>query len=520
MIGLLLPEAERQSLKGLRLWAEDAIERCALRQDSRLGFAGVWNDQSEELPEDIGTEIRALLRQPGYPHQLIFSPNPPDEEHFLADQFPDDQDLPGRKLYRLSLYDNQHNLPADTIEKMEEAYRPRTRNTNRSFSDCAGRTSPAFRSTKVPSGARTMSSRSRLTPRSPCSRRSCRPTSSRVAGRATLPFRRNQSPRRHHRQAAVPRGFHSHRHSYRYEFFDQGPKRPVLCCDPPPNRDDMNRYTSVDLLRAAGLTPRYRENANSPDVRESVVQTIGGMMKRRMGSTYGFAVSDDENRWLMIWNRHQAQWIVRRWARGFLCVGSADGVGRQQASAPAESRPVARGAAAVPREHGAELLRGTALHRRTRGSARRRRVAAPQRRVPASGGRGRRHGWSRPGIRVCYTPAEGRESVRHRTDAPRNSAAMGENGIAALAEVQANIPVLTASLDTAHQRLDVMADQQKLVDASVQHCVQGLSNLRMALDAHSTPYRIPSVWVVSHPWKPSTPRSALGSRLRWLLTGR
>ncbi len=86
------------------------------------GFSGVWNDQSEELPEDIGTEIRALLRQPGYPQQLIFSPNPPDEEHFLADQFPDDQDDEGRKYYRLSLYDNKHNLPAQTIEKMEKAY--------------------------------------------------------------------------------------------------------------------------------------------------------------------------------------------------------------------------------------------------------------------------------------------------------------------------------------------------------------------------------------------------------------
>ena len=37
----------------------------------------------------LAGELRALLRQPGYPHQLIFSPNPPNEEHFLADEFPD-----------------------------------------------------------------------------------------------------------------------------------------------------------------------------------------------------------------------------------------------------------------------------------------------------------------------------------------------------------------------------------------------------------------------------------------------
>ena len=99
--------------------------------------------------------------------------------------------------------------------------------------------------------------------------------------------------------------------------------------------------------------------------------------------------------------------------------------------------------------------------------------------------------------------------------------AMGENGIAALAEVQANIPVLTASLDTAHQRLDVMADQQKLVDASVQHCVQGLYDLRVALDAHYDAVsdteclgRFASLETFY------ASQRTFGSRLRWLLTGR
>ena len=282
---------------GLKTQSKDA--RYAKIRGS--GFAGVWNDQSEELPEDIGTEIRALLRQPGYPHQLIFSPNPPDEEHFLADQFPDDQDLPGRKLYRLSLYDNQHNLPADTIEKMEKAY-PSTHAKHKSL--ILGLRGPNITGIPVYEGA--FRREDHVVP---------------LAYDPSLALLEAIHAGQHHPvwlagqrsrfgginllagiigKRLFLEDFIPIVHSYRYEFFDQGPKRPVLCCDPPPNRDDMNRYTSVNLLRAAGLTPRYRENANSPDVRESVVQTIGGMMKRRMGSTYGFAVSDDENRWLMI----------------------------------------------------------------------------------------------------------------------------------------------------------------------------------------------------------------------------
>src|SRR5262249_50972822 len=48
-----------------------------------LTLAGIYNDQSEELPKDVFQEFNGRLSQPGFPHQLLLSPNPPDERRSL-----------------------------------------------------------------------------------------------------------------------------------------------------------------------------------------------------------------------------------------------------------------------------------------------------------------------------------------------------------------------------------------------------------------------------------------------------
>lgn len=262
------------------------------------GFNGVWNDQSEELPEDIGTEIRALLRRPDYPYQLIFSPNPPDEEHFLADQFPDDQDEPGRKYYRLSLYDNRHNLKPDTIEKLEKAY-PQTHAKHKSL--ILGLRGPNIVGTPIYENA--------------------------------FDRDRHVSPLRFDRNSDLLEAFHAGQHHpawlvaqrspfggihllagiigkklfledflplvdrYRAEWFDGA--KSLICTDPPPSEGETLRYTSINIMREHKMLLRWRENSNSPDVRETVIQTLGGMMKRRLGAGEGFIVNADESRWLM-----------------------------------------------------------------------------------------------------------------------------------------------------------------------------------------------------------------------------
>ena len=102
------------------LKSPDALSRYSKMRG--MGVAGIYNDQTEELPEDFSLELRLRLRQPGFPHQLIFSPNPPNVTHWLAKQFPADNSIPGRRYYAVSIFDNQHNLPKELLQSALLAY--------------------------------------------------------------------------------------------------------------------------------------------------------------------------------------------------------------------------------------------------------------------------------------------------------------------------------------------------------------------------------------------------------------
>ena len=97
------------------LKSPDALSRYSKMRG--MGVAGIYLDQTEELPEDFSGELRLRLRQPGYRHQLIFSPNPPNVTHWLAQQFPEDNRFPSRRYYSISIHDNAHNLPKELIEQ-------------------------------------------------------------------------------------------------------------------------------------------------------------------------------------------------------------------------------------------------------------------------------------------------------------------------------------------------------------------------------------------------------------------
>ena len=104
------------------LKSPDALSRYSKMRG--MGVAGIYNDQTEELPEDFSLELRLRLRQQGYPHQLIFSPNPPNVTHWLAQQFPEDNRNPNRRYYSVSIHDNAHNLPPELLRSALEAYPP------------------------------------------------------------------------------------------------------------------------------------------------------------------------------------------------------------------------------------------------------------------------------------------------------------------------------------------------------------------------------------------------------------
>ena len=60
------------------------------------------------------------------------------------------------------------------------------------------------------------------------------------------------------------------------------------------------RYTHLNILREAKLHPQWRQNANAPDVRESVIQHTASLMRRRAGPRPAFVINPDPTKWLMI----------------------------------------------------------------------------------------------------------------------------------------------------------------------------------------------------------------------------
>lgn len=115
-----LPNKARVYCFGIK--AQSVTERYSKFRGVTL--AGIYNDQTEELPFDIYRELLGRLSQPGQPHQIILTPNPMEEDSWMAREFPDDQHVRHRKYYRVSIYDNAHNLDQETVERLERTYPP------------------------------------------------------------------------------------------------------------------------------------------------------------------------------------------------------------------------------------------------------------------------------------------------------------------------------------------------------------------------------------------------------------
>jgi len=292
------PNRSRVYMFGLK--SPDHLSRYAKLRG--LGVAFIYNDQTEELPGDFSGELRARIRQAGYPHQLIYSPNPPNVTHWLAKEFPENQNIPGRRYYAVSLYDNAHNLPKETIERLERAYPP---------------THAKHRSVIM-------------------GRRGLNVTGEPVYAKA---FRRgiHEVPTIYNPYANLLEAFDFGKHHPCYvvaqrpytggmtflggvmgqDMFLEDflpivkelrglwfPKIQAVqtCCDPAGSHQSSQglRYTAVQLLQEAGWAPTWKENANSPDTREAVIERLAGHMRRRTGSGEAFSVNNDPSHWLLV----------------------------------------------------------------------------------------------------------------------------------------------------------------------------------------------------------------------------
>ena len=268
-----------------------------------LGVSGIYVDQTEEMPGDFSGELRLRLRQQGFPHQLIYSPNPLPKGSWLAKEFPESNSIKTRRYYSLSIYDNAHNLPPETIRAALLAYPPEHAKHRSVILGKRG-----MNVTGLPVYAR-MFSRALH----------CRPI--RFDPKRPL-LESFDFGKKHPCYVVAQRPYYGGLHAlggimgaemflddflpivkeYRNEWFGEVPARET-CCDPAGSHDNSQgtRYTGVSILQGEGFRPIYRENSNAPDVRYAVMETLGKHMRRRAaGGNEAFGINNEPGHWLRV----------------------------------------------------------------------------------------------------------------------------------------------------------------------------------------------------------------------------
>ena len=293
-------------------------------QTSRYGkfrgmtLAGIYNDQTEELPHDVFLEMLGRLSQQGYPHQLLLTPNPPDENHWLATEFPEDNHLNGRKYYSAPIHANAHNLPPDTIPGLIAAYPPahpkhRSAVLGKRGLNVIGK--PVYGGDPekglAPMFQRTIHVRPlTYNPQLPlCEAIDFGKHHPCVVWAQYTPWNQMLLLGGLMGQNLYLEDFAPLILRYRSEWF---PDLPYVqtCCDPAGSHDNSQgiRNNGVRVLQDHGLAPRYKENSNAPDVRLAMIERLASYMRKRTPQGEAFGVEANPNRWLLI-----SQDIVKPW---------------------------------------------------------------------------------------------------------------------------------------------------------------------------------------------------------------
>jgi len=125
----LFPNGSRVYLRALK--SSEEVSRYGKLAGLTLAVMGI--DQAEEVPEDIyRAYVPARLSQIGFPHQVLLTPNPPDHQHWICREFPEDNRDPLHDYLRTQVHDNRRNLGEDYIRSLEQAY-PEGTAQHRSF---------------------------------------------------------------------------------------------------------------------------------------------------------------------------------------------------------------------------------------------------------------------------------------------------------------------------------------------------------------------------------------------------
>lgn len=285
-------------------------------QTSRYGkfrgmtLAGIYNDQTEELPHDVFLEMMGRLSQSGFPHQLLLTPNPPDENHWLANEFPEDNHLKDRHYYSAPIHANAHNLPPETIPGLIAAYPP---SHPKHRSAVLGKRGLNVIGVPVYGGDPEKGL-------APMFQRDLhvRP----LQYNPQLPLLESIDFGKHHPcvvwaqftpwnqflllgglmgQNLYLEDFAPLIKRYRSEWFPDV-YAVNTCCDPAGSHDNSQgvRNNGIRVLQDHQIFPAYKENSNAPDVRLAMVERIAGYMRRRTPQGEAFGVEAHLQRWLLI----------------------------------------------------------------------------------------------------------------------------------------------------------------------------------------------------------------------------
>ena len=295
----LLPNGSRVYLFGLK--AQDQVTRYAKLRG--LTLAGIYVDQAEELPYDVYLELKGRLSQSGHPHQLILTPNPPDENHWLAKEYPEDNHKRGHAYYSVSIHDNAHNLPAETVPGLLEAYPP---GHAKHRSAVLGKRGLNVIGEPVYAGAfkRSLHERALVwNPHLPIlegidfgKHHPC------VMWRQYTPYGQCLTLGGIMGQNLFLEDFAPLIQQYRAAWFPVA-IAVMSCCDPAGAHDNSQgvRQNGIEVLKDHAIAPQWQENSNAPDVRLAMVERHAGYMRKRAANgDEAFGIEANPERWLRI----------------------------------------------------------------------------------------------------------------------------------------------------------------------------------------------------------------------------
>jgi len=333
-LAYVFPNTSKCYAYGLK--SPDALSRYSKMRG--MGVSRIYNDQTEELPEDFSLELRLRLRQPGFPHQLTFSPNPPNVTHWLAKQFPEDNHLPNRKYYAISIHDNAHNLPLELLNAALMAY-PVDHAKHRSV--ILGKRGMNVTGEPVYKGAFVRAIHEKLIAYDP-----------RLALEMALDFGKHHpcvifrqvSPLGQVRYLGGILGQHLYLDDFlelvlhhRAQWFPN-PVEIKECCDPAGAADTSHGTAgAVKTLRDKGIRPRFVPDSNSPAIRLAMVERMAGQMRRRAADREeAFVINADPERWLTISTQSTAsdKFLADGFEAGYVWDEHMVSVGNKQVRKP------------------------------------------------------------------------------------------------------------------------------------------------------------------------------------------